>query len=330
MRSLESLFEMRYPNFNVVVMDQASEDGTIEKIKEWAQGKIPVEGKYIDYKSSTKPAPYTEYAEDELASAQPVPEQPFAGRLTIVKNKVNHPYYQARSLGIDFILRVYKPDWVLPVDNDTIVPADLLDRLLNITRKEPDAGILGPKFIDYNTGQIWQEGGTYNRWTGVIHQGHSAMRARAKGKEYIEVDFVTTACMLCSRKLLETVPVWRDNTARELAVHMGLTARSQGFEILYSPEIIVWNDRTRKNQSQESIRQAEDRWTYMLVRDELYLIGKHSSKLQYPMAMTSFVLRQVPAGIRFLFFSRRWYRAGLHIKGILDYWKERGNRPGSV
>ena len=37
---LESLYKINYPNYDVIVIDNDSKDGSIEKIKEYCNGKI--------------------------------------------------------------------------------------------------------------------------------------------------------------------------------------------------------------------------------------------------------------------------------------------------
>jgi GT2 family glycosyltransferase len=46
---LESLQRLIYPNYQVIVVDNGSTDGSMEKIKDWARGEIPVESKFFNY-----------------------------------------------------------------------------------------------------------------------------------------------------------------------------------------------------------------------------------------------------------------------------------------
>lgn len=44
---LESLYQITYPNYDVIVIDNGSKDESIKKIKEWAKGKITVKSKFF-------------------------------------------------------------------------------------------------------------------------------------------------------------------------------------------------------------------------------------------------------------------------------------------
>lgn len=62
---LESLYQITYPNYDVIVVDNGSEDESIEKIKEYAEGKIKVESKFFEYFGENKPIKIIEYTRGE-------------------------------------------------------------------------------------------------------------------------------------------------------------------------------------------------------------------------------------------------------------------------
>ena len=62
---LESLYQITYPNYDVIVVDNGSEDDSIEKIKEYAEGKVRVESKFFEYDSRNKPIKIMEYTRGE-------------------------------------------------------------------------------------------------------------------------------------------------------------------------------------------------------------------------------------------------------------------------
>ncbi|NSW84626.1 MAG: glycosyltransferase [Syntrophothermus sp.] len=52
---LESVQRLTHLNYRIVVIDNGSTDGSLEKIKAWAAGKLSVESKFFAYDPSTKP-----------------------------------------------------------------------------------------------------------------------------------------------------------------------------------------------------------------------------------------------------------------------------------
>ena len=49
LEALESLYQINYPNYNVIVADNNSTNDSVEKIKEYALGNIRVETEYTKY-----------------------------------------------------------------------------------------------------------------------------------------------------------------------------------------------------------------------------------------------------------------------------------------
>jgi len=62
---LESVYQITYPNYNVIVVDNGSEDESIEKIREYCKGKIKVESKFFEYNLGNKPIKIIEYTREE-------------------------------------------------------------------------------------------------------------------------------------------------------------------------------------------------------------------------------------------------------------------------
>jgi GT2 family glycosyltransferase len=65
LEALESLYQIDYPNYNVIVVDNHSTNDSIEKITEYAKGNISVETQYTKYVDN-KPIELTHLKEDEL------------------------------------------------------------------------------------------------------------------------------------------------------------------------------------------------------------------------------------------------------------------------
>ena len=65
---LESLYRIKYPNYNVVLVDNDSEDQSIEMIKEYGKGKLKVESNFFRYNKNNKPLQIFEYNTMDLKS----------------------------------------------------------------------------------------------------------------------------------------------------------------------------------------------------------------------------------------------------------------------
>ena len=93
---LESLYQITYPNYDVIVVDNGSEDESIEKIKEYTEGKNRVESKFFEYSCENKPIKIIEYTREEAEAGggkkKEIENLPPNKKLIIIKNEKNYGF----------------------------------------------------------------------------------------------------------------------------------------------------------------------------------------------------------------------------------------------
>ncbi|WP_087036068.1 glycosyltransferase family 2 protein [Thermococcus litoralis] len=148
---LESLYRITYPNYDVIVVDNGSTDDSIQKIREYAEGKIQVNSKFFEYNPENKPIKVFEITEKEAKQGKF--NRPFYEkydvdrRMILIKNKDNYGFAGGNNIGIKFALSVLNPDYVLLLNNDTIVDKEFLSELVTFAEKDKKIGSLQPKLI---------------------------------------------------------------------------------------------------------------------------------------------------------------------------------------
>jgi len=151
---LESLYRITYPNYDVIVVDNGSEDDSIQKIKEYAEGKIRVDSKFFEYNPGNKPIEVFEVTEDDAKRGEfnrPLYEKYDANRKMILpKNKDNYGFAGGNNVGIKFALSVLNPDYILLLNNDTVVDKEFLTILINAVNNNKKVGVAGPKILYYD------------------------------------------------------------------------------------------------------------------------------------------------------------------------------------
>ncbi|MFV9677706.1 MAG: glycosyltransferase family 2 protein [Methanosarcinales archaeon] len=70
---LESVYQITYPRYDVIVLDNGSGDESIEKINEYCKGKIEVESKFFEYSSENKPIKIIEYTREDAEAGGGIP-----------------------------------------------------------------------------------------------------------------------------------------------------------------------------------------------------------------------------------------------------------------
>ncbi|OEC88452.1 MULTISPECIES: glycosyltransferase family 2 protein [Methanobacterium] len=155
---LESIYQINYPNYDVILVDNSSTDNSIEKIKEYCKCKIKVQSKHVKYSYLNKPIKIFEYTEKELKTLKNRSDEyykiPSSKKITIIKNKQNYGFAGGNNVGIRFALNT-DSTYILLLNNDTIVEPDFLTELIKAAKKYRNIGsiqslLLKPdgKFID--------------------------------------------------------------------------------------------------------------------------------------------------------------------------------------
>ena len=235
---LSSLFRMDYPNFKVLMVDNASSDGTADAVRR-------------------------QYPQAE-----------------VLQNEKNLMYAGGNNAGIELALE-HGADWVLLLNNDTVVDERLLSEMMDAAHAHPEAGVLGPMIYYYppeggkggggtggsearrgaGTGgsrsrkatvgvggmggrpkKIWYAGGIVKLWMGLT--AHRGLREEDTG-QYGKVeatDYVTGCAMLISRECLDKVGLLDTSYGMYAEdVDFSLRASSAGFALLFVPGGKVWH-----------------------------------------------------------------------------------------
>ena len=176
---LESLYRINYPNYDVIVIDNDSKDESIEKIKKYCNGKIkqilpefvalrsaPIEvnSKFFKYTSDNKPIEIFEISEDEARNNKFLEMNEYEKlepnkRMVLIKNKDNYGFAGGNNVGIKFALETLNPNYVLLLNNDTVVDKDFLIEMVKVGESDGKVGAVGPKVYLYSEPNKFQTAG---------------------------------------------------------------------------------------------------------------------------------------------------------------------------
>ncbi|NQE54445.1 hypothetical protein C5S29_12710, partial [ANME-1 cluster archaeon GoMg3.2] len=155
---LESLYQITYPNYEVVVVDNGSEDESIEKIIEYCEGKIKVESKFFEYDPSNKPIKVIEYTRAEAGGGkeEEIDSLPSNRKMIIIKNEKNYGFAEGNNIGMRYALKALNPDYILLLNNDTVVDREFLGELMKVAESNGMIGFVGAKVYFYDKSNVIQ------------------------------------------------------------------------------------------------------------------------------------------------------------------------------
>lgn len=241
---LESLFKLDYMNYQVVLIDNHSTDDSIQKLKDWGNGKD-----IVDLKASK-----------ELAHlSEPAVEKPITLSTDIETNAVNKDsvvflnavenlgYAGGNNLGIRYGLKK-DADFFWILNNDTVVPTECLQQLVKqfgqLQKKGLNPGVMGSKLLFYDEPDMLQGiGANFNKYTSKISQIGTFERDKGQyDNNDIQIDFVIGASMFVSREMVEKTGVMPEEYfLYNEEIDWCFQAKDKGFTVTYASESIIYH-----------------------------------------------------------------------------------------
>jgi len=257
-KCISSLFNSDYKDFNMIIVDNGSTDGSLVQVQK------ALEGLRI---GSTTIAEADVNAQDANSDALETP-------VTILALNSNYGYVKGNNIGIEFSLKYFKPNYILLLNNDTIVPSCAIRKLLGSF--DQNIKIAGPKIIDHDTGEVQSEGVIFNWRTGEqIRKGWSTDDLRVKDETFL-ADCVSGCAMMVSSSIFpivgyldeQYVNFWEETDFCFRAKGFGyLTACNRGSEIIHK--------------GSASFSKVSDVKEYYMTRNRFIFFKKYSTTSQY-------------------------------------------------
>jgi GT2 family glycosyltransferase len=245
---LDSLRKVQYDELHVVISDNGSHPESLGAIREWVKNN---------------PCKADGYG---------------PGSYTILENGRNLGFTGANTTGIEVALKL-DADYVLFLNNDTIVHPDFLKKMVAAGESDPQFGIVGCKILSARAAgqdleRIWSLGG-YAWHTGVPINIANGKADRPEWKGLLANDLINGCCMLIKRAVIDQIGVQDD------ALFFGMD------DVEYS------------------LRARKQGWRNVIVLDaEIHHIGSHSVSAGSPL-QAYYLFRNMPF-LRATYFP--WYR----------------------
>ncbi len=166
----------------------------------------------------------------------------YGNRVSVLVNEENLGFSRGNNIGIRYALE-RGAQFVLLLNNDTVVAPDFLDHLVAPMAAEATVGITGPKIYYYTPrDRIWFAGGEIFLARGTAR--HIGIRERDHGQfdRRREVDYVTGCALMARREVFDTIGAL-DASYRAYFedADFCMRARRAGFRVEYVPEAKVWH-----------------------------------------------------------------------------------------
>jgi len=164
-------------------------------------------------------------------------------RFKLIETGANLGFTGGNNIGIRYALD-HGADYIMLLNNDTVVAPDLLDPMVQAMEADPAIGVTGPMIYYYDSPEtIWSAGGGIDWSRGVTWMiGIDEEDKGQFGLSPRPVDFVTGCAILARRAVWEKVGLLDDKFFMYYEeTEWCVRARRAGFQIVHIPTAMVWH-----------------------------------------------------------------------------------------
>lgn len=209
--------------------------------------------------------------------------------VTLISNRHNVGFATGNNLGIRDALR-RGADYVLLLNNDTIVDQSFLCPLVEVAEKDPNIGVLGSKiFYEADPKRLWYAGGHIAYLRGLcVHLGFNQLDEQRLFSKVIDTDFISGCVMMvrssvfCKVGLLEDklFVYWED-------ADFCMRVQKAGYRCVFVPTSQVWHkiSRTCGQQSPFTL--------HLTTRNHLFWVKNHVPYPYKPLALPLAIARKL-------------------------------------
>jgi len=234
--------------------------------------------------------------------------------MEIIENGVNLGFAEGNNVGIRRAMDE-GADYVLMLNNDTVVDPVFLEKLLKVAESEKTIGVVGPKVYYYDIKNkiqsagvklCWNKGkGNMSRWNKIDN---------GQFDEIVEVDYVSGCGLLAKSGVFKKIGYLNSEYfAYWEETDWCVRAHKAGYKVLYVPKAKIWHKGLSTSKKIHGFTE------YHIVRNRFWFMKKHATIKQY----SSFLL--------YFFVFQFWFTSGIlllyhkdmsiyisYLRGVMD------------
>ena len=229
----------------------------------------------------------------------------------LIENRENLGFAEGNNVGMRYALKS-GADFIMLLNNDTIIDKNLFVDLINAAKNYPKAGIISPKTyfakgFEYHKKRhkknelgrvIWYVGGDVD-WNNIYGSNHGVDEVdKGQFDKVADTDFATGCCMFFRSKVLKDLGLFDKKYFAYLEdSDLSQRAKKAGWRVLYTPKPHLWH------KVGQALGVGSEKNDYYITRNRL-LFGLRHARLRTKVAL-------IKESIKLLLKGRKWQRIAI-------------------
>lgn len=237
--------------------------------------------------------------------------------VSVLRLKENFGFTGGNNVGMEWALK-QSADYVLLLNNDTIVDKQFLSELVHVAEADLTIGALNPKIYYYDfPDRLWFAGGTFSYYSGEVHHLGRKEYDHGQYDKTTEMSFVNGCAFFVRASVLKEVGLL-DDRLFIYSEDLDLTLRimKRGYRCKYVPKSIIWHKEgidTLRNKSQ-SFR------FHLAVRNILIVMRTNAQWYHYFLFVPNFIVQYILRYVVVSVIHRDYKGAKAVMLGVRDFF----------
>jgi GT2 family glycosyltransferase len=251
---LESLYDVDYDNYEVITLDNGSPNDSVERIREYCAGKMRVTSRFLEFNPNNKPIQIIEIDSKQVGKemitgggGSELSELAPDRKLRLILSDLNMGFAEGCNFCMRYALDFLNSDYVLLLNNDTIVSKDFLTQLVRVSQSDERIGIVGPKTYFYERNGrndiINYAGGVFDMNKGRLELvGFGEVDKGQYDEQKEGYDLISGCCMLIKKEVIKKIG-FLDPSYFMYGEDLDFCKRASiaGHRLIYVPSSMIWH-----------------------------------------------------------------------------------------
>lgn len=302
---LESVFKSDYKNFQIIIIDNDSQDNSVENIKKYLNcellPKISDDNtlKNLVYPFLKEKIPYVVYSEEETIKGGDIKKEKFLKLpkginypVIIIKNNRNYGFAKGNNTAFKFVLSRNDFKYVWLLNNDTVIERNALFNMIKEAEKDDKIGFVGSIIRYYKNPDFIQTigGGKFYPILGVgkLYMKNKHISILNKLNSEIvnrHLDYIMGASLLIKKRVLEDIGIFDENYfLYDEELDLITRGKKKGWKLAIAFNSYVYH--------KESSSTKDKKWLYyyLINKSNMIYLKKHYSILYSLIAIPFIVI----------------------------------------
>ena len=238
-------------------------------------------------------------------------------KIQIIKNENNEGFSKANNQGIKYSIK-NGFDYVLLLNNDTLIKNDLIDSLIqqssNLNQK-----IIQPLILNYDGTKIWNAGGKINNFFGTFETLKKGKSFKNFKSDKNLTEWFTGCCVLIKTDVFKDIGYFDERFfAYYEDIDFSIRLKKMGYSLALMTDSYLQH---YESASSKSINQTEGNLSpyvhYLNIRNHILLLKKHSKSFNF-IGVLLYQLIKILSYLTYFLIRFRFNKFKMVSKGLID------------